>query len=519
MNAPNLDKAGPAEVEPSKTGKVIGISIIAALGGFLFGYDSSVINGASAGVYHYFNITNHAVQGQIVAIALLASAVGALVGGRLANKFGRKKVMVTAAILFLIAGLGQGLPFGVWDFVFWRIVGGFAIGLAAVISPMYISEVAPAHLRGRLSSLFQFAIVIGIFGTQLVNQLLIAAAGGPTKFPAPPDGSQAAVQANNEFWLGLQTWQWMFLCMTVPAVIYGLLALTLPESPRYLVSIDRLDQAKDVLSKIFKGDVAPKVARIKESLEGEPKPSWADIKGPRLGLLPIVWVGIILAVFQQFVGINAVFYYSNLIWASVGFDTSKAFLTSTIISAVNVIFTVVAIVFIDRVGRKPLLIIGSCGMFAMLATLTIVFATAPAVTKGSPEYLADPATLNNPILGDTQGLIAVLALNIYVAFFAATWGPIVWVLLGEMFSNSIRAIALSVGVMANWIANYIVSVSFPTLVGISLGLAYGLFTICAFASIFYVWKYVKETKGVQLEDMEELEGIHQLDKVNPNPAT
>lgn len=507
MNAPTTAPKGPTQVEPARTGKVVGIAIIAALGGFLFGYDSSVINGANAAVFHEFNITNPQAQGLVVAIALLASAVGALVGGRLANKLGRKKVMVLAAVLFLIAGFGQGVPFGVWDFIFWRLVGGFAIGLAAVISPMYISEVAPAHLRGRLSSLFQFAIVIGIFSTQLINQLLLLAAGGPTTFAPVPAGTQPPVQANNEFWLGLETWQWMFLCMIVPAVIYGLLAMTLPESPRYLVSIDRLDQAKDVLSKIFKGDVAPKVARIKQSLEGEPKPTFADIKGPRFGLLPIVWIGIILAIFQQFVGINAVFYYSNLIWASVGFDTSRAFETSTIISAVNVIFTVVAILFIDRLGRKPLLIIGSIGMFITLAMLTILFVSAPKITKGSAQYIADPTSLNHPILGATQGWIAVIALCTYVAFFAATWGPVLWVLLGEMFSNSIRAIALSVGVMSNWIANFIVSESFPTLVGFSIGLAYGIFTLCAFLSIFYVWKYVKETKGAELEDMETLEGI------------
>ncbi len=507
MNAPNLVTKGSAVVEPNRTGKVVAISIIAALGGFLFGYDSSVINGANSAVFYEFNITSTGLQGFVVSIALLAAAVGALVGGRLANSYGRKRVMVTAAVLFLAAGVGQGIPFGIYDFMFWRVIGGFAIGLAAVISPMYISEVAPAHLRGRLSALFQFAIVIGIFSTQLVNEILLKIAGGPTKFPVQAANIQPQVQANNEFWLGLQTWQWMFLFMVIPAIIYGLLALTLPESPRYLVSVDKLDQAKDVLSKIFKGDVTGKIARIKESLAGETKPSWSDIRGPRFGLLPIVWVGIILAVFQQFVGINAVFYYSNLIWTSVGFATDQAFLTSTIISAVNVLFTVVAIMFIDRIGRKPLLIIGSIGMSITLGVLTVLFVTAPKVTVGSAQYIADSHSLNNPVLSDANGLIAVLMLNVYVAFFAATWGPIVWVLLGEMFSNTIRAVALSVGVMANWIANFIVSETFPTLVRASLGLAYGLFTLCAFLSIFYVWKYVKETKGVELEDMAELEGI------------
>jgi len=322
------------------------------------------------------------------------------------------------------------------------------------------------------------------------------------------------VQANNDLWLGLQAWQWMFLCMVVPAVIYWVLALTLPESPRYLVARDKSAEAKVVLEKIYVNDVSDKLSSIEDSLAGEHKMSMSDIKGPKLGLLPLVWVGIILAILQQFVGINAVFYYSNLIWAAVGFGEEKAFLTSTIISAVNVIFTLVAIATIDRVGRKPLLLIGSAGMFVTLAILTFVFTSAPACTQALIDNTANPTVgctlqseLNSPILSDTSGWIAVIMLNLYVAFFATTWGPIVWVLLGEMFPNKIRAAAMSVAVAANWIANFIVSESFPSLVGVSLGLAYGLFTIGAFVSFFYVLKFVKETKGVQLEDMEKLEGV------------
>ena len=519
QGVPGAASDGPVTVEPVHTGKVIGISIIAALGGFLFGYDSSVINGANKAVFYQFDITNKGMQGFVVAIALLGSALGAFVGGRLTDKYGRKKVMVVAAIMFLIAGIGQAFPFATWDFMFWRVIGGFAIGLAAVVSPMYISEVAPAHLRGRLSSLFQLAIVVGIFTTQLVNQVII---GLTPKVCEPgktipgcegmldPNATLPMVQANNELWLGLQAWQWMFLCMVVPAVIYWVLALTLPESPRYLVARDKSDEAKVVLEKIYVNDVSDKVASIEDSLKGEHKMSMSDIKGPKLGLLPLVWVGIILAILQQFVGINAVFYYSNLIWAAVGFGEEKAFFTSTVISAVNVVFTLVAIATIDRVGRKPLLLIGSAGMFVTLAVLTFVFTSAPACTQaildaGGQTGCTLASELNSPILSDSSGWIAVFTLNLYVAFFAMTWGPIVWVLLGEMFPNKIRAAAMSVAVAANWIANFIVSESFPWLVGISLGLAYGLFTIGALVSFFYVLKFVKETKGVQLEDMEELE--------------
>ncbi len=497
--------------EPIHTGRVVTISVIAALGGFLFGYDSSVINGANKAVFYEFQIANEAMQGFAVAIALLGSALGAFVGGRLADKYGRKKVMVVAAIMFLLAGVGQAFPFALWDFMFWRVIGGFAIGLAAVVSPMYISEVAPAHLRGRLSSLFQLAIVVGIFTTQLVNQVIINLT--PTTIEKPVVNPQVPpVQANNELALGIEAWQWMFLAMVVPAVIYWVLSLTVPESPRYLVARGKEAEAKAVLQQIYVNDATQKVSSIHDSLRGEHKMSMSDIKGPRLGLLPIVWVGIILAVLQQFVGINAVFYYSNLIWGAVGFDESKAFFTSTIISLVNVIFTFVAIAFIDRVGRKPLLLIGSVGMFLTLGLLTIVFTTAEKCTQalidaGGVEACTQVAEINNPLLTDTTGWIAVIALNTYVAFFAATWGPILWVMLGEMFSNRIRAAAMSIGVMSNWIANFIVSESFPGLVGISLGLAYGLFTLGALISFFYVLKFVKETKGVALEDMEELEGI------------
>lgn len=509
QGAPSAGPTGPVEVEASKTSKVVWMSTVAALGGFLFGYDSSVINGANKAVFYQFQLTNTAMQGFVVAVALLASAVGAFFGGRIADRYGRKRVMVLAAILFLVAGVGQAFPLGVWDFMLWRIVGGFAIGLAAVVSPMYIAEVAPAHLRGRLSSLFQLAIVVGIFATQLVNQVIIGLTPNDVSKP-PLDARVPPVEANNDLALGLEAWQWMFLCMVVPSVIYWVLSMTIPESPRYLVAESRNGEARDVLESIYEGDVTPKLSSIEQSLSGDHKPSLKDIRGPSLGMLPLVWVGIVLAVFQQFVGINAVFYYSNLIWSAVGFDESKAFATSTIISAVNVVFTLVAIATIDRIGRKVLLLIGSIGMFVTLGILTFVFVSAPQCTQaiidaGGQAGCASISELNTPILSSTGGWIAVVALNAYVAFFAATWGPVVWVLLGEMFPNKIRAAALSIGVMSNWIANFIVSETFPTLVSVSLGLAYGLFTVCALLSFFYVLRFVKETKGVELEDMEELE--------------
>ncbi|MCH9816340.1 MAG: sugar porter family MFS transporter [Actinomycetia bacterium] len=500
-----------APVEAVHTGKVLALSLVAALGGFLFGYDSSVINGANKAVFYEFQIDNGFMQGFVVAIALLGSALGAYLGGGIADKYGRKRVMLVAAILFLIAGIGTAFPFGVVDFMFWRVIGGIAIGLAAVVSPLYISEVAPAHLRGRMASLFQLAIVVGIFSTQVVNEVLLNLVPDTTLKPVGENGVPAVV-ANNPLWLGLEAWQWMFLCMVVPAVIYLFLAKTLPESPRYLVAEGRSNEARQVMATIYVDVSDEKVSAIQATLDAEHKPSMKDIRGPRLGLQPLVWIGIILAVLQQFVGINAVFYYSNLVWSAVGFDESKAFETSTIISAVNVIFTLVAIALIDRVGRKPLLLVGSIGMFLSLGLLTWLFSTAPKCTQaivdgGGQDGCSVAADVNNPLLGSTQGWVAVVGMNVFVAFFAATWGPIVWVLLGEMFPNKMRAAAMSIGVMANWIANFMVSMSFPGLVQISMGLAYSLFTIGALVSFFYVWKYVKETKGVELEEMAALEGV------------
>ena len=239
-----------APPEPVHTRRVVTIATIAALGGFLFGYDSSVINGANKAVFYQFQLTDKFMQGFVVAVALLGSAVGAFIGGQLTDKFGRRKVMIASAIMFLVAGVGQAFPFGTGDFMFWRIVGGFAIGLAAVVSPMYISEAAPAHLRGRLTSLFQLAIVVGIFTTQLVNQIIIHftpdALEKPMKDPTVPP-----VEANNTLALGLGAWQWMFLCMVIPAVLYWVLSMGLPESPRFLVAKGDEGGAAKVLQQIY----------------------------------------------------------------------------------------------------------------------------------------------------------------------------------------------------------------------------------------------------------------------------
>jgi len=460
-----------------RTGRVVGLAGTAALGGFLFGFDSAVINGAAPAIKSTFGLSSLAL-GFTVSIALIGSAIGAWFAGLLAEKYGRRRVMLIAATLFIAAAIGQAFPFGIADLLMWRFIGGAGIGVASVMAPMYIAEIAPAQLRGRLASMQQLAIVLGIFATGISNYLILEAAGG---------------DSTNDWLFGIAAWQWMFLVMLVPAIIYGGLALRLPESPRYLVEIGKYDEADAVLKQVYTDGTEKLLDDIKGSLDSEHRPKLGDLRGKRFGLLPIVWVGIILSALQQFVGINAVFYYSNTIWEAVGFSEDQAFQTSLMTTGVNVAFTLVAIALVDKVGRKPLLLVGSAGMVTMLAILTYVFGTAPVGPDG------------NPVLADGPDFVALLAFNAYVAFFAATWGPVVWVLLGEMFPNRIRAAALALATAAQWLANWIVSTAFPPLANISLGLAYSIFTIMAALSIPFVWRHIRETKGVELEKVNALE--------------
>ncbi len=490
---PGAGDSGPVVEEKYHTGRVVRMAGVAALGGFLFGFDSAVVNGAVDALQEKFDIGD--AIGFVVAIALLGSAVGAWFAGSLANKYGRRRVMVMAAVLFLIAAVGQAFPFGVADLMFWRFIGGAGIGIASVIAPMYIAEIAPAQLRGRLGSLQQLAIVLGILTTAITNYLILNAASA----------GKPETNANNTWLFGLEAWQWMFLVMLVPALVYGTLALTIPESPRYLVAAGRDEEAAQVLSTVLDGDQHAKVAEIKASLAGDHKPRFADLKGRTLGLRPIVWTGIGLSVFQQFVGINVIFYYSNSIWASVGFDESQAFLITLVTNTTNVVVTLIAIALVDRVGRKPLLLVGSAGMAITLGVMAFVFGTAAECTAQLVDVQSGcvgPDSIGTPYLTGAAGPLAVVAANLYVVFFGVSWGPVVWVLLGEMFPNRIRAAALAVGAAAQWIANFIVSVSFPGMSSIGLGFAYGVFTVFAVLSWLFVARYIKETKGVQLEDMQ-----------------
>ncbi|MFC5247853.1 sugar porter family MFS transporter [Streptomyces nigrescens] len=458
------------KAHPDHLGHVIFITAAAAMGGFLFGYDSSVINGAVEAIRSRYDVGS-AVLAQVIAVALIGCAVGAATAGRIADRIGRIRVMQIASVLFTISAVGSALPFSLWDLAFWRIIGGFAIGMASVIGPAYIAEVSPSAYRGRLGSFQQAAIVVGIAISQLVNWGILNLA----------DGNQRGTLA------GLEAWQWMLGVMVVPAVLYGLLSFAIPESPRYLISVGKVSRAKEVLTEVegHTVNLDTRVTEIQDAMRREHKSSFKDLLGSKMGFLPIVWVGIGLSVFQQLVGINVAFYYSSALWQSVGIDPSASFFYSFTTSIINIIGTVIAMVFVDKIGRRPLALIGSAGMAVSLALEAWAFSAKTAAGTLPP----------------TEGTVALIAAHVFVLFFALSWGVVVWVFLGEMFPNKIRAAALGVAASAQWIANWAITASFPSLSDWNLSGTYVIYAVFALLSIPFVLKFVKETKGKALEEM------------------
>ncbi|MFA4084880.1 sugar porter family MFS transporter [Mycobacteroides salmoniphilum] len=460
------------ENEFSSGRSALRIASVAALGGLLFGYDSAVINGAVQAIQDEFAIRD-AELGFAVASALLGAALGAMTAGRVADRIGRVAVMKIAAALFLLSAIGAGLSPNIELLVVFRVIGGVGVGVASLIAPAYIAETSPSNIRGRLGSLQQLAIVTGIFLSLTIDWLLAHLAGG----------------SRSDLWLGLPAWRWMFLAMALPALIYGALAFTIPESPRYLIATHRIPEARTVLTRLLgEKNLDITITRIQETLDRSTAPSWRDLRKPTGGLYAIVWVGVALAVFQQLVGINVIFYYSNVLWQAVGFGETSSFTITVITSITNIATTLVAIALIDRVGRKPLLLIGSAGMAVTLSTMAIVFSMATIVD-------------DKPHLGPVAGPVALVAANLFVVAFGMSWGPVVWVLLGEIFPNRIRAAAMGVATAGNWAANWLVTVTFPALRD-TLGIAYGFYAICAALSFVFVARWVKETKGRTLEDMD-----------------
>jgi SP family sugar:H+ symporter-like MFS transporter len=405
---------------------IILIVSVATLGGFLFGFDSGVINGTVDGLQKAFDSTNIGT-GFNVASMLLGCAVGAFVAGRLSDTIGRRAVLLIAAMLFIISAWGSGIAGDALVFVIARILGGLAVGAASVIAPAYISEVAPADRRGRLSSIQQVMIIIGLFAAFLSNYFLAEFAGG----------SQQLV------WGGYEAWRWMFWIELVPAAAFLFLLFFIPESPRYLVAKGRDEEAQTVLSSLFgSAGTAAKLKEIQESLAGDVQPRLSDLVSKQTGRIrKIVWVGIGLATFQQFVGINIVFYYGAVLWQAVGFTENDALKINILSGALSIGAVFAAIMLIDRIGRKPLLLIGSAGMAIGLTVMAFAFASGSLVD-------------GELVLSDGAGIAALLAANAYVVAFNFSWGPVMWVMLGEMFPNQIWACSFGLRAMGRQLPNH-----------------------------------------------------------------
>ncbi|MCG8700863.1 MAG: D-xylose transporter XylE [Bacteroidales bacterium] len=456
------------------------ITFVATLGGLLFGYDTAVISGTVGSLEEFFIVPRNlplneanSLLGFTVSSALIGCIIGGALSGIMALYFGRKKSLIVAALFFLISAIGSAYPeigFGkpgsmgnevLFQFIIYRIIGGIGVGMASALSPMYIAEIAPAKIRGTLVSFNQFAIIFGMLVVYFVNYFI------------------AKGQADE--WINQTGWRWMFASETIPAGLFCLLLFFVPESPRYLVIRNNESKALQVLSKITDTERAKSVLNeIKESL------SFKSGKVTAYGITILV-VGVLLSVFQQFVGINVVLYYAPEIFKNMGSGTDTALLQTIIVGAVNLIFTVVAIVTVDRFGRKPLLIIGAVAMAVAMFSLGTLFYT------------------------QNMGLGALLSMLFYIAGFAVSWGPVVWVMLSEIFPNKIRGKALSIAVAAQWISNYLVSWTFPMMDKSEFliekfhhGFAYWIYGVMGVLAAIFMWKMVPETKGKTLEEMGKL---------------
>jgi len=455
-------------------GFIVAIVAVATIGGFLFGYDSGAVNGTQQGLKTTFGLSD-ATLGLTVSSLLIGCAIGSFLAGRLADVWGRRTVMMVAAAAFLVSALIAGGASSAGMFVAARLLGGMAVGAASVLSPAYISEVTPASIRGRLTSVQQIMIITGLTGAFVVNYVLAKNAGTSTSVV-----------------LGHPAWRWMFWMQAIPAAIFVLALFLIPESPRFLVVKGHDEKARKVLTRLFGSDVAQaKADEIRASLSADHRPRFSDLIDPsRGGLRIVVWAGLMLAVFQQLVGINVIFYYGATLWQLAGFREDQALEINIVSGAVSIAACIFTIFVIDKIGRKPLLLIGSAGMAVTLFTLVFAFHSGTLDPSGKL------------VLTPDMGWVALVAANLYVIFFNLSWGPVMWVMLGEMFPNQFRGSALAVCGLAQWLANFAISSSFPTMAAkLGLTLSYTFYGVCAVISYFLVAKLVRETKGLELEEM------------------
>jgi sugar porter (SP) family MFS transporter len=449
---------------------LLSISLVAALGGLLFGYDWVVIGGAKPFYEVYFGITNSpAMQGWAMSSALVGCVGGAAVAGRLADAYGRKPLLIIAAILFIICALGTGMVNTFDGFIAWRIIGGVGIGIASTISPLYIAEIAPPKYRGLFVSINQLTVVLGILGAQITNMLITEKI---------PDGfTEAQILAS---WNGQTGWRWMFWAGLFPAILFFVLMFLIPESPRYLAKKGKYDKAGTVLNKIGGTEyTSAAINEIKETLEDEShSTSLSTLLDKRT--LGILLIGIVLASFQQICGVNILFNYAEEIFKSAGYSMNQLFMNIVITGSINLIFTLVAMGTVDKLGRKKLMLIGSAGLAIIYALMGYFYYTH--------------------VTGMPLMMLVLLAISIY----AMTLAPIVWVILSEIFPNRVRGLAMSISTFALWIASAVLVQTFPFLKG-QFG-THGTFwiygAICILGFVF-VWAKLPETKNKSLEQIEE----------------
>lgn len=471
MNIPHSTAvvAGPEKIHHKVLLPIVGLAVV---GGLLFGFDSGVINGALSGLKKEFHMSD-ALAGISAASTLLGCAIGALLAGNLADRWGRKPVMSLTAWIFLLSSIWSGLAHGSWELIAAKVIVGAAIGAASVITPTYVSEISPASIRGRLGSLQQLAIVLGLLLSFLSNYAFVHAAGS----------SDAA------FWFGWTAWRWMFIAGAVPALVFLIGIGFIPESPRFLVKRGRNAEAEQVLKLISDCDAPACIRSIEESLSHKDQGSWRDLFDKQTGKPErLVVIGVALACFQQLTGINIVFYYGAMLWEAVGFSEAHSLAINIVSGAINILATLAAIALIDKIGRKPLLKVGSLVVALSLGVLGWVF-LANAGEAGTISKLHGNA-----------GIIALVAANLFVLVFGISWGPVLWVLLGELFENRNRGAAMAASTFALWMTNFVVTLAFPILLrSVGAGLIYTVFcgiNVCAF---LFVIRFVRETKGKTLE--------------------
>ncbi len=466
------------------------ITIVITLGGLLFGYDTGVINGTQFYFSKYFELTG-ALKGFIVSSALLGALVGAAGAGILSKKIGRKKSLIISAVFFMISAWGSGLPSmlpqSITLLVIFRIIGGVAIGIASMNAPMYIAEIAPAEKRGNLVTFYQLAIVIGFFVVFLATYFI---------------GSELTDSENISY-----GWRQMFWSEMIPAFLFLGLLFFVPKSPRWLMINNKDEEAKGILKRIHGDAIAEKeYSDIKIAIENDIKS--AKVSVFTKSLLPIVIIGTILSVLQQFTGINAVLYYgADIFEQALGFGQDDVLKQQILLATVNLLFTFVAMFTVDKLGRKPLLMIGGFGM--LIGFLMMGFTL----------YFSSYSNINSaglPTISSTEGIISLVGILIFIGSFAMSMGPVVWVILSEIFPNKIRSAAMSIAVAGQWLANYFVSQTFPIMVdsdanklqmdgGIwNNSLPYFVFSFFIIIIILFVWKFIPETKGKTLEEMEKV---------------